>query len=242
MFKNKKRILVVTVILTIIVFSVSTYIQRQLIDYEAKAVCLVLNRNINAFEKVEEGMFVYKEIPISLIATTPIVSKFSDIEGLYAKDNIYKSQIAVRNQFDTKENLSIYEAERGKEKISIKIQNAENGVSYSIRQNSYVNVYITLRSDYAKDLLKQKDGLAVGSEHDGYAVVKLLENIQVLGTFNIDGIEVNSYDDGIIDTILVAVTPEEAKEINLYRDIASFNVTGVSNIEKEDEQAWKFIL
>ncbi|MBQ8299785.1 MAG: hypothetical protein IJX99_08055 [Clostridia bacterium] len=234
--KNKIGILSITLVLTIIVFSISTYMQKQLIDYEPKINCLVLNQDVDANQKLEAEMFALKGVPISLISTAQVVTSFSEIEGMYAKDNIYKSQIAMRNQFDTKENLSIYEAENGKEKISIKIQNAENGVSYAIKQNSLVNVYATVRSDYAKNFLVNNERLTVGDEYDGYTVIKLLDSTQVLGTFNIDGIEVNGYEDGIIDSIMVAVTPDEAKQINLLRDIATFNITGISNQYVEDEE------
>lgn len=137
-------------------------------------------------------------------------------------------QIALKTQFDTKENLSIFETEMGKEKISIKIQSAENGVSYAVKPNSLVNVYATMRSDYAKDFLVDNDRLSVGDEYDGYTVIKLLDSTKVLGTFNVDGIEIKDSSDGVIDSIMLAVTSEEAKQINLLREIAYFNMTGIN--------------
>lgn len=234
--KNKSGVLAITLILTIIVFSISTYMQKQLIDYEPKISCLVLNQDIMANQKIEEEMFAVKELPISLVATSQIVTNYAEISELYAKDNIYKNQIALKNQFDTKERLSIYETESGKEKISIKIQNAENGISYAIKQNSFVNIYSTIRNDYAKKFLQDNERLTIGDEYDGYTVIKILDKVKVLGTFNIDGIEVNGYEDGIIDTIMIAVTSEEAKQINLLRDISTFNITGISNYEIEREE------
>ena len=135
----------------------------------------------------------------------------------------------MKEQFDSKENLSIYEVESGKEKISIKIAAAENGLSYAIKPNSKINLYATLRSDYAKNFTTLKERLSVGDDYDGYTVVKLIDSVEVLGTFNVDGIEVDSYEDGNIDSVMIAVGPEEAKEINLIRDIATFNITGISN-------------
>ena len=117
----------------------------------------------------------------------------------------------------------------GKEKISIKIQSPENGASYTIRPNSFVNVYATLRSDYANNFLPENEKLSLGDELDGYTVIKILDNTRVLGTFNIDGLELNGSSEGIIDSILLAVTSDEAKQINLLRDISTFNITGLSN-------------
>ncbi len=123
----------------------------------------------------------------------------------------------------------------GKERISIKIQSPENGVSYTIKPNSFVNVYATIRSDYASNFLPESDRLTLGDDIDGYTVIKILDNTKVLGTFNIDGVEVSNAQDGITDSILLAVTSEEAKEINLLREIASFNITGVTINEKNTE-------
>ena len=236
MNRKKISILTITFVLTIIIFAISTQIQKELINYEPQINCLILKQDIVANQKVNEDMFVLKSIPVSLVNTVSVVTKYDDINGLYAKDNILKSQIAMKNQFDTKENLSIYEVEQGKEKISIKIANPENGVSYAIKQNSKVNLYATFRSDYAKNFSPNKERLTVGDEYDGYTVIKLIDSVRVLGAFNIDGIEVNGYEDGIIDSIMIAVTPDEAKQINLLRDIASFNITGISNQYVEDEE------
>ena len=225
---KKVSTLTIALILTIVVFIISTYMQKKLINYEPTIKCLVLTDNILANELVSEEKFKEANLPMSLLANTRVIQDFSEIEGMYARGDIFEGQIAIRNQFDTRENLSIFEADKGKEKISIKIQSAEHGASYTIKRNSYVNVYATMRSDYAKEFLKENDRLSIGDEYDGYTIIKLLDTSRVLGTFNIDGIEVNDSSDGVIDSIMLAVNSDEAKQINVLRDIASFNVTGVN--------------
>jgi hypothetical protein len=196
--------------------------------------CLVLKEDIVENTRITAEMFYLEEVPLSIVGVTNVVNDFNEIENLYAKDNILKGQIAMRQQFDTKENLSIYEVEDGKEKISIKITSTENGLSYAIKPNSLINIYATLRSDYANNFSKEKERLTVGDDYDGYTVIKIIETTKILGVFNIDGIEVDSYEDGNIDSIMIAVTPEEAKEINLIRDIATFSITGLP-AEKENK-------
>ena len=234
--KFKINTLIITVILTIIVFGISTYMQKKLINYEATISCLILSEDIYENEMVSKDKFKLANIPISVVATQKIVTDFSEIENLYAKDNIKKGQIAVRSQFDTKENLSIYEVEVGKEKISIKVKSAENGVSYKIKENSYINVYATLRNELATNFLTQNDRLSIGNEEDGYTVIKILYDVKVLGVFNVDGIAIKQSEGENIDSILVSVTEEEAKQINLIREIANFNITAITekpNIEDE---------
>ena len=113
---RKISILTITLILTIIVFVISTYMQKKIINYEPTIKCLVLKDSIKAGEKLSEEKFHLAELPISLLGTIPVLQDFAEIEGLYSKDDIYKGQIAIKSQFATKENLSIFEAEERKRK------------------------------------------------------------------------------------------------------------------------------
>lgn len=235
MNRKKINILVITFVLTIIIFMISMNMQKALIDYEPQINCLILNQDITANQKISKEMFVQKAIPLSIVNTSSVVTNYEQVDGLYARDNILKSQIAMKDQFDTKENLSIYEVENGKEKISIRIASPENGLSYAIKQNSKISLYATFRSDYAKNFSLEKERLTIGDEYDGYTVIKLIDSVKVLGVFNIDGIEVDNNEDGNIDSIMIAVTSEDAKEINLIREIATFSVTGLSDAEVDEE-------
>ena len=232
--KNKISILIATFILTIIVFTISTNLQKRLVEYEPKISCLVLVENILENEKVSEEKFKVMEVPISLVANLSVVSDFSEIEGMYAKHYVPKGQIAFKKLFDTQENLAIFESDEGTEKISVKIENSENGVSYSIKKNSLVNLYATIRNNYAENFLIENDRLTIGDKYEGYTVIKILDETKVLGTFNIDGIEINNSQDGIVDSIMIAVTPDVAKQINLIRDIATFNITGITKFEPKE--------
>ncbi len=225
--KNKILILIGTITLATILFVASTIAQRKLIKYEPKIKCLFLVDDISANELAKEEKFVLKDIDISLVANTKIVQDFSKIENLYARDNICKGQLVIEKQFDTKENLKIYEIEEGKEKVSLKIKSSENGVSYSIRENSKINIYVTLRNDMAENFLKEKERLVIGQKDDGYTIIKLIDNVSILETYDIDGNRIKESDTKVIDTIMIAVTESEAKEINLLKDIGVFNVTGI---------------
>ena len=124
--KNKILILIGTITLATILFVASTIAQRKLIKYEPKIKCLFLIDDISANELAKEEKFVLKDIDISLVANTKIVQDFSKIENLYARDNICKGQLVIEKQFDTKENLKIYEIEEGKEKVIKQLKNYLN--------------------------------------------------------------------------------------------------------------------
>lgn len=233
---NKKvSILIISVVLTIIVFAISTYMQKKLVNYIPTVRCMTVTRDVEAFENITEEDIEYVDMPIEIITKVKIAQNYSDIKDLYLKDKIYSGQIVLLKQFDTRENLMIYNAEIGKEKIAIKIKNSENGASFTIRENSLINVYATLRSEYINEVLAGKDTQNIGDESDGYCVVKLLEATKVLGAFDTNGEPVENNIEKNIDTILIAVTPEEAKTINLIRDIATFNVTELGNSKIGEE-------
>jgi hypothetical protein len=186
--------------------------------------CLFAKVEIPKNAKVSEEMFYLGKIDIKTVATTRIIKDFHEIENQYANETIYKGQLAVADAFNTKEKLAIYETEKDKEKIAIKIKSPENGASYRMLPGTRVNVYATLRSDLTHGFLEGKERLRIGQE-EGFEVIKILENQEVLDTFDIDGYRMNESESPMIDTILLAVSHDEAKEINLLREVANFNVT-----------------
>lgn len=237
--KNKVNVLLISIILTVIVYAISIYMQKKLVQYVPTVKCLIVTENIEAYSQIDISQVKEVDMPIAIVSSTSIVKNIEDINNLYLKEKLYEGQIIVKEQFDTKENLSMYIADFGKEKIAIKIKSAENGVAYNIRENSSVNVYATLRNEYANQVLDNLERYSIGNADDGYSIITLLEDSKVLGVFSIDGQPIeNVFDEEIPDTILVAVTPEQARQINLIRDIATFNVTALGeNKEIENEES-----
>lgn len=235
--KNKVNILLISILLTIVVYSISIYMQKKIVQYVPTVKCLIVTEDIEAYSQIDTSQVKKVEMPMSIVASTKAIKEIDDISNLYLKEKIYKGQILIANQFDTKENLSMYLAEMGKEKIAIKIKSSENGVAYNIRENSKVNVYATLRNEYANKVLDNLEKYSVGSEDDGYSIVTLLENVKVLGVFNSDGQPIeNVFEDEIPDTILIAVSPEQARQINLIRELATFNITALGEIEEKENE------
>lgn len=224
---NKKvSILIISIVLAIIVFIISINVQKKLVNYIPTLKCMVVTSDIMQYSQISEEDIKYVEMPIEVIATTKIVQSYDEIKDLYLKDNIYKGQIVLANQLDTRENLKIFDSEIGKEKIAIKIKGSDNGTSYILKKGSNVNIYATINNEYANyGVLKDKDRIIVGEDDRGCSTYKILSGTKVLGTFNENGEEVEETSERNIDTILVNVGSGDAYLINLIRDIASFNIT-----------------
>ena len=228
---NKKvSILIISIFLTLIVFTISTYMQKELVDYVPTMKCMIVNNDIDAYNKIKEEDIQVVDMPISIVSQVRVVQNFEEIQELYLKDKLYKGQVVLYEQFDTKENLMIYTADAGKEKIAIKIKASENAASFTVRQNSIVSVYATFRKEYENRNLFSGEIMQIG-DADGYSTVKILDSIKVLGTFDSNGEKIENSMEKNIDTILLAVTPEEAQKINLIRDIATFNITELGDRE-----------
>ncbi|MBO5179402.1 MAG: hypothetical protein J6B87_03555 [Clostridia bacterium] len=235
--KNKVNILLISIVLTIIVYGISIYMQKKLVQYVPTVKCLIITEDVEAYSQIDSSQIKEVDMPAQIVGTTRVIKSINDVDELYLKEKIYAGQILIKNQFDTKENLSIYQASEGKEKVSIKIKSAENGVSYNIKENSRINVYATIRNEYANQSLDGLEKQFVGSEEDGYCIVTLLKDVKVLGVFNIDGQPIeNIFDLETPDTVLVAVTPEQSKQINLIRDIATFNITALGEIKEASNE------
>lgn len=236
--KNKVNVLLISIILTVIVYTISIYMQKKLVQYVPTIKCLIVTEDIEAYSQINISQVKEVDMPMSIVSSTKIAKNIEDINNLYLKEKLYEGQIIIKEQLDTKENLSMYVADAGKEKIAIKIKSAENGVAYNVRENSRVNVYATLRNEYANQSLDNLERHSIGDTDDGYTIITLLEDSKVLGVFNVDGQPIeNVFDEETPDTILVAVTPEQARQINLIRDIAIFNVTALGeNKEIENEK------
>ena len=224
---NKKvSLLILSLVVTIVVFLVSTNMQRKLVNFVPTIKCMVVKNDIEKNEVLNESDVSYVDMPIEIIANVKIVQNIDEIKDLYLKDKIYKGQIVLANQFDTRENLNDFKVEEGMEKISIKIKNSENATSFILKEGSTVNLYATISNEYANSSIFQDfEKQVIGDEYTGYTVIKLLSNVKVLDTFNENGEYISKISEKNIDTILLSVSNDIATKINLIRDIATFNVT-----------------
>ena len=224
---NKKiSILIISLVLAIIIFILSINTQKKLVNYIPTIKCMVTLNDIPQYSQITEDDIKFVDMPVEIVASSRIVQEYDEIKDLYLKDGLYKGQIVLKNQLDTSENLMIFDSEKGKEKIAIKVKDSENGASFIIKKGSIVNVYATINDEYANyGILEGREKISIGEGDRGYSTFKVLSESKVLGTFNENGEEVESSDERNIDTILLNVASGDAYLINLVREIASFNVT-----------------
>ena len=224
---NKKvTLLIISIILAIIVFTITTSLQKRLINEIPTIPCLISTTYIPEYTKINKESLKLVNLPVSAVANSKVVMSYDDVSELYLKSELYPGQILLFNQLSSKEELMIFSGEEGKEKISIKIKSSESGVSYILKKGSMINLYATIINEYAVNgIFSNTERIQVGTNDLGYSTIKVLDNVKVLGTFDEFGLETENSSERIIDTILICVTHEEAQKINILKDIATFGIT-----------------
>lgn len=224
--KRKIIIMAVSFGLTLIVFLGLVIFEKRLVNYTPKKSNLIALEDIQIGQKLSKDMFIEQDVDISL--ATNGVGNFTEIDGLYAKDNIYKGQIISKREIDTKENLKIIEIPEGLEKIAIKVKSPENGVAYQLKQGDKVNLYFTGRYVIIKDSIVGLEITPVNiTDENSMCTVKLLDKSEVLGIFDESGRNIIESDFGKVDSIVFAVDNAKAKVINNLRSQGTFDITGV---------------
>jgi len=224
--KRKIMIMGISFGLTIIIFLGLVIFEKRLVNYSPKKTNLIALEDIQIGEKLSKDMFIEQDIDISLV--TNGVGSFGEIDGLYAKENIYKGQILSKREIDTKENLKIIEVPEGLEKIAVKIKSAENGVGYQLKKGDRVNLYFTGRYSVIKDsIIGLETSPVVISDENSMCTVKLLDKSEMLGIFDESGRNIIESDFGKVDSIVFAVDNAKAKVINNLRSQGTFDITGV---------------
>lgn len=232
---KKLNMISVTVVLTIIVFVATTAIQRFFVAYEPMVKVLVAVQDIQVSRPLDRFMFRMADIPISLAVNAKVVKRFDDIQGHYSTEPIHKGEILLDDAIALKNEIKIIEVGKGQEKISVKLKAPENAVSYQIKTGDKVNLYFTGKYGAIRKLTASKDSYLPyidGMKDDYYCTIRILEKAELLGIFDEEGNGLSDAQRDVkIDTVIFAVSPEDAKIINNFKGQGSFDLTGLSYSE-----------
>ncbi|MBQ7667961.1 MAG: SAF domain-containing protein [Clostridia bacterium] len=217
---KKINIIICSLVSSILLFFILTGVQNKIINYEPKGNIFIAVREINANQKITDEMVKKVLAPISMIDGNVVSQKLP--ADIYARENIHIGQILLKNTVGGKEELKILDKELGYETISIKLKGPENAISYQIKQGDKVNLYFTGKYVSALSL-----GLYDAENIEGKMyTAKLLENREILGIYDANGVSSNNESFVKPDTIVMNVTYDEAKLINNLRNQGTFDITG----------------
>lgn len=228
-----KRIsmLSVSIGLTVVVFIVTTAVQRFFVNYEPTVRVLAADREIQANRPIDKYAVKTIDVPLSMVINLKVAKRLEDIQEHYAVEPIHRGEIIREEAIAMKNEVKIIEVEQGKEKVSVKIKAPENAVSYQLKTGDKVNLYFTGRYGIVSKIcpngtIQLQPGQAFNN--DDYCIARLLENVPVQGIFDSNGSRLgDAQRDGKIDTMVFSVSHKDAGIINNLKSQGTFDVTGL---------------
>lgn len=216
---EKINLIIVSAILSLIVFIILTFVQNKLINYEADSKVLIAVEDIKKETKLAKEDFEEIYVPESLAKELKLLANFD--EGMYNRTEIYKGQFLSSQLIGTKDDLKIIEGGKNKEKISIELSEQANMMAYQIKTGDKVNLYFTGKYACIENMIGKFQNVLVGN----LTTVKILENEEILGIYDKDGVSSESEEFTVPSVIVFGVSKEKAEIINNLRNQGDFDIT-----------------
>lgn len=222
---NKSKKIAVVLFLSIAIFIVVNIGYNSIINQRQRFEIYVVCKDVKRGEVITKN-------DVKRVYTNEIIDGIVDanfikdrMDKFVIKSDISKNNILFYDNFINKDEY--INASLNKEIISIKFKAADNIVSYLVRKNSVINLYLTARNKYIEELNIEKETM-LSSSDDGYGTIELLSNVKVLDVFDKEGNSIrdnNTNVSKVIDSVLVEVDKKDAKIINNLKGIGDFNIT-----------------
>ena len=194
-------------------------IQNKLINYEEQIKVFVANTEIKKETKLNKDNFDECYLPQGLARELNVLTKIP--ASMYTKTDIYKGQFLIASLIGTKEELKIIEGGENKEKISIEFSDVASMLSYQIKKGDKVNLYFTGKHEVTEKMISRFQNVLVGN----LSTVQILDNEEVLGVYDKNGVSSESEEFLEPNTIVFGVTKENAEVINNFRTQGEFYLT-----------------
>lgn len=223
--------LLLSAVLTIVVFIVTTAVQKVFVHYEPTVKVVCAAEEIRPNKLLDTYMFSTAEVPLSMVMNLKVIKNLEEVKDHYSTEPVHKGEILRAEAIASKGEVKIIPIEKGREKISVKLKTPENAISYQVRTGDIVRLYFTGRYEELKNLAANRELYMSGNKEpaeDDYCTVKLLDSAVVLGVFDSSGAALGDYARREkVDTVVFSVAHEEALAINNCKGQGTFDITGL---------------
>jgi Flp pilus assembly protein CpaB len=194
----KGKYIVISVILTLILFVALIYVERNIGGVAGQTEVLIVKQNLNIdkYTKLDQTMFEVKKVQGFL--TENAVVSFSETTDKYALDDLYSNEILRKVKIGDKNATPIMDIASDKRGIAIPLTSLADGVAGQARKGTFVDILFTSNPTTEEPVIKTET---------------VLEKVKVLGVTDSNGLFLDDSGSGQIAAVLVAVTPQEAHMI-----------------------------
>jgi hypothetical protein len=215
--KFKRNIYIV--IIAIIVYFALTLCYKKIIIKDDFNYVYSLVKNVSRGDKVIESDLIKIKIPSSI--SDKYLSVY--VQDGYYKDDYMEGAVVLKNMIMP--GSEYIKAGVDNEIISIKLNSAEDAVSYQIEKGCIVNIFYSAKLSEIESIFNSINNVSVISNNlnSGYVTIKLLEKVQILSCFDKYG---NITKKGnAFENILIEVTKDESIKINNLKNYGRFSIS-----------------
>ncbi|MEG2646249.1 MAG: hypothetical protein RSA08_04395 [Clostridia bacterium] len=221
----KRKIIII--IFSICCYFLLSFIYNKFILNSENAYIYVLKNDVKKSDKVSQDLF--DKIPIK--KSTLKNNYFESIEKLNSdfvfSRKLYAGKIIEEKDLESKKNMLV--SEKGKEYISLKIDNVDDFLSYQIKKEDKVNLYFTYKTGENQNISLTAKGKTY-IEEEGYTTAQLLQGVEIIDTFdkygnNIKKEDIKTSQTSILDTIMIEVDSNVAILLANIKQTGRFSIS-----------------
>ncbi len=215
--KFKRNIYIV--ILAIVIYFVLTLCYKKFILKDECNYVYFLVKNVSRGDKVLESDLT--KLKISNNTINEYLTEY--LQDGYFKDDYLEGSIVLKRMLIPRDEY--IKANLDNEILSLKLNSAEDAVSYQIDKGSVINIFYSAKFAEVENILNNIDNVSIISNNlnSGYVTIKLLEKVEILNCFDKYG---NVIEKGnAFENILIQVSKEDSIKINNLKNYGKFSVS-----------------
>ena len=217
--------LILSFIFSVIIFVALIIIQKNILNQEKGVQAYVLNKDVEAHENITSDMLdlVYILLPDDIEQN--LIKELSNLDNYITKEKISKGKVLLRQDLIEKVDLENYIGEQYAQKVVIPISNIDNGLSCIMGDNSFINLYITIDSEYLPKDIDTYTQMNISSQSEKKVTFLYLEKEKPICFLDENGIVSN--EEGFAKSVVLNLNKEQAMYINYIKGKAGFSITAI---------------
>lgn len=217
---RKYIILLLSFVLSIILFLILINIQKIIINRNELGVVYVLNQDINAYTEITTEMYDEFYVSNNNISKYSYINDETIIINMISTKNLKKGVILSNDILIEKEKKQDYINSNKQEIVLINVNNYDKKIGQVLNENNYINLYITINSNYIPNNINKLRKVEYKSEKVDQITFLYLENFSTYSLIFDDEVTKKN-----LSSIVLRVSQEQATYINSIKDIADFSIS-----------------
>lgn len=226
---SRKKIAIISLLLTIVLFALSIKIERKLTNYTPKTTVLIAIQTIDAGTELskDSNAFIEKSVPMDLATIGTIKSK-EELEGKATTEKIYAGEIVNKSRIVDKTSLTNVLISPNERTFSIPVAMLDDPFAGTLRNKDKVDILFTnapTPGNPAKTINLVKKATVVGAlDSSGKFLLPSDKNVLASailfsGTIEDGGKVANSMNTGRFKLLKLPVTSNESKDILIQNGV-----------------------